>query len=406
MEFDVFFSISQTPNDGVTPSEREMFENFFAEVEAADALGFGTAWIAESHLSTEVQKQHDHPVVPHWQGEIGLNTDIFQLAARIFARTERIAVGSAVTNIVCNGGPIAHAERIAAFCSLHGLDPSERRRLAVGFSAGRFQFMNRAYGIKPRNAVEAAAWPALRGLVYAEACEIFLRLLRGDVLSSEDIAPTVMTRAHFRSDADWDKVRAAAESPDTAEIPVARRWEFDVLQIVPKEWRRDLLELVIGSHDPALQVAVNQIVPVKVFNLSITQPELIDATHTRMADAYHPDGGAWERRDMPRTVMVFLNERPGLSPEARSAAAKTEAKAALGAYWTALEGTLDPAKVARASDNAVIGNAEEVAAQIRERFHPEDRLMLWFDFFNHDASRVIDNMRQFQQVVVPLVEAR
>jgi alkanesulfonate monooxygenase SsuD/methylene tetrahydromethanopterin reductase-like flavin-dependent oxidoreductase (luciferase family) len=406
MEFDVFFSISQTPNDGVTPSEREMFENFFAEVEAADALGFGTAWIAETHLSTEVQKQHDHPVVPHWQGEIGLNTDIFQLAARIFARTERIAVGSAVTNIVCNGGPIAHAERIAAFCSLHGLDPSERRRLAVGFSAGRFQFMNRAYGIKPRNAVEAAAWPALRGLVYAEACEIFLRLLRGDVLSSEDIAPTVMTRADFRSDADWDKVRAAAESPDAAEIPVARRWEFDVLQIVPKEWRRDLLELVIGSHDPALQVAVNQIMPVKVFNLSITQPELIDATHTRMADAYHPDGGAWQRRDMPRTVMVFLNEQPGLSPQARSAAAKTEAKAALGAYWTALEGTLDPAKVARASDNAVIGNAEEVAAQIRERFHPEDRLMLWFDFFNHDASRVIDNMRQFQQVVVPLVEAR
>jgi alkanesulfonate monooxygenase SsuD/methylene tetrahydromethanopterin reductase-like flavin-dependent oxidoreductase (luciferase family) len=406
MEFDVFFSISQTPNDGVTPSEREMFENFFAEVEAADALGFGTAWIAETHLSTEVQKQHDHPVVPHWQGEIGLNTDIFQLAARIFARTERIAVGSAVTNIVCNGGPIAHAERIAAFCSLHGLDPSERRRLAVGFSAGRFQFMNRAYGIKPRNAVEAAAWPALRGLVYAEACEIFLRLLRGDVLSSEDIAPTVMTRAAFRSDADWDKVRAAAESPDAAEIPVARRWEFDVLQIVPKEWRRDLLELVIGSHDPALQVAVNQIMPVKVFNLSITQPELIDATHTRMADAYHPDGGAWQRRDMPRTVMVFLNEQPGLSPQARSAAAKTEAKAALGAYWTALEGTLDPAKVARASDNAVIGNAEEVAAQIRERFHPEDRLMLWFDFFNHDASRVIDNMRQFQQVVVPLVEAR
>jgi hypothetical protein len=254
--------------------------------------------------------------------------------------------------------------------------------------------------------VEAAAWPALRGLVYAEACEIFLRLLRGDVLSSEDIAPTVMTRAAFRSDADWDKVRAAAESPDAAEIPVARRWEFDVLQIVPKEWRRDVLELVIGSHDPALQVAVNQIMPVKVFNLSITQPELIDATHTRMADAYHPDGGTWQRRDMPRTVMVFLNEQPGLSREARSAAAKTEAKAALGAYWTALEGTLDPAKVARASDNAVIGNAEEVAAQIRERFHPEDRLMLWFDFFNHDASRVIDNMRQFQQVVVPLVEAR
>jgi hypothetical protein len=69
-----------------------------------------------------------------------------------------------------------------------------------------------------------------------------------------------------------------------------------------------------------------------------------------------------------------------------------------------LEGTLDPAKVARAANNAVIGNAADVAAQIRERFHPDDRLMLWFDFFNHDADRVIANMTDFQDKVVPLLE--
>ena len=406
MEFDVFFSISQTPIDGVTPSEQVMFDNFFREVQAADALGYGTAWVAQSHLSTEIQKQHDRPVVPHWQGEIGLNTDILQLAAQIFQRTKNIQVGSAVSNIVCNGGPIAHAERIAAFCSLHGMNPDERRRINIGFSAGRFQFMNRAYGIKPRNAVEAAAWPALRGLVFAEACEIFLRLLRGDVLSSDDVRSTVMTRANFRSDEDWDKVREAAGDVQATEIEIDRRWEFDVLQIVPREWRRDLLELVIGSHDPKLQVDVNQYMPVKVFNLSITQPEIIDATHARMAESFHADGGDWHRRDMPRTVMVFLNEQPSLSAEQRTAAAKEEANAALGAYWTALEGTLDPAKVARAANNAVIGNAQDVAAQIRERFHPDDRLMLWFDFFNHDADRVIANMTAFQDKVVPLLEEK
>ena len=406
MEFDVFFSISQTPIDGVTPSEQVMFDNFFREVQAADALGYGTAWVAQSHLSTEIQKQHDHPVVPHWQGEIGLNTDILQLAAQVFQRTKNIQVGSAVSNIVCNGGPIAHAERIAAFCTLHGMNPDERRRINIGFSAGRFQFMNRAYGIKPRNAVEAAAWPALRGLVFAEACEIFLRLLRGDVLSSDDVRQTVLTRANFRSDEDWDKVRQAAGDLQATQIEIDRRWEFDVLQIVPREWRRDLLELVIGSHDPKLQVDVNQYMPVKVFNLSITQPEVIDATHARMAESFHPDGGDWQRRDMPRTVMVFLNEQPGLSAEQRTAAAKEEANAALGAYWTALEGTLDPAKVARAANNAVIGNAADVAAQIRERFHPDDRLMLWFDFFNHDADRVIANMTAFQDKVVPLLESQ
>ena len=46
MDFDIFFSISQTPVDGQTPSEAQMFTNFFAQIEAADELGFGTGWVA------------------------------------------------------------------------------------------------------------------------------------------------------------------------------------------------------------------------------------------------------------------------------------------------------------------------------------------------------------------------
>ena len=407
MDFDVFFSISQTPVGGHTPSEAVMLRNFFAQVQAADALGYGTAWVAESHLSTQVQKRHAKPVVPHWQGEIGLNNDIYQLAHQVFARTSRIEVGSAVTNIVCAGGPIGHAERLASFASLHGLDPAETRRLRLGFSAGRFQFMNRAYGIVPRNAVEEVAWPALRGMVYAEACEILLRLIRGEELSSADVSPTVMTRANFRSDEHWAQVLAAAEDLGMREgdtVPVPNRWDFEVLKVIPQDWRRELIDLVIGSHDPRLQERVNQWLPVKVFNLSITQPEVIDATHARMATAYHPDGGPWQRGYMPRTVMVFLNEEDGLTPASRNAAAQEEAHAALSAYWTALEGTLDPRKVKRAADNAVIGDADAVAAQIRERFHPDDVLMLWFDFFNHNSDRVIRNMTAFKERVVPRLE--
>jgi hypothetical protein len=108
---------------------------------------------------------------------------------------------------------------------------------------------------------------------------------------------------------------------------------------------------------------------------------------------------------MPRTVFVFLNEEAGLSPERRRAAAHEEARAALGAYWTALEGTLDPRKVDNAADNALIGNAEDIARQIGERFHPQDRLMLWFDFFNHDSPRVIRNMEAFMSAVAPRVRS-
>ena len=82
-------------------------------------------------------------------------------------------------------------------------------------------------------------------------------------------------------------------------------------------------------------------------------------------------------------------------------AAKKEAKDALQSYWSALDGTIDPEKVDKATDNALIGNAEEVANQIAERFNPEDRIMCWFDFFNHDSERVCRNMKSFMKLVAP-----
>jgi hypothetical protein len=312
--------------------------------------------------------------------------------------------------ILASGGPIAQAERIANTLHLHGMNPDEHRKLHVGFSAGRFEFMARPYGIVPRNAVEEAAWPALRGQIFMEAGEIFLRLLRGDVVNSESTYSTILTRANFRSDEDWERVQKAAVEfegldalPD--EVPIPKRYVFEDLKIVPNTFRRDLLELVAGTHDPRAQTFLNSFLPVKVFNLSITKPEVIESTHQRMSNVFHQDGGEWQRRDMPRTSFVFLNAEPGLTAEEQSEAAKREATAALGAYWNALEGTIDPSKVSNAANNALIGNAQEVAQQITERFHPEDRIMAWFDFFNHDSNRVCRDMTAYMEQVVPLVEA-
>jgi hypothetical protein len=409
MEFDIFFSISQTPDSsGYKPSEREMFSNFLDQAEKADELGFGVGWVAQAHLSTEVQKGNANPVVPHYPGEVGLCTDFFQIAAAVMARTERMEVGSAVMSILASGGPIAQAERVGAFLAIHGVNPDESRRLHIGFSAGRFEFMARPYGIIPRDSVEEVAWPALRGQVFAEASEIFLRLLSGEVIDSSMIRETRLTRDNFRSDEDWQRVQESAISerglatpPDEVIIP--RRYEFESIATIPKEWRRDLLNLVLGSHDKRLQVEVNKWRPVQVFNLSITPPEIIEATHERMRNCYHEDGGAWNRSMMPRTVMVFLNDEDGLSEEERSLHAMEESKSSISTYWNALEGTIDPGKVEKAVDNAVIGNVDEVAQQLMERFHPDDRIMCWFDFFNHDNERVKRNMEAFMTKVVPIV---
>jgi hypothetical protein len=400
MDFDVFFAISQTPAPGGMPTEADALRAFLAQVRLADELGYGVAWLAESHLSSEVQKRHPQPVIPHWQGEVGLNVDFVQAATRVFGSTRRIEVGSAILNVVCNGGPVAAAERVSAFLGWHGLDPAERRRLHVGFAAGRFEFMNRAYGVRARNELERAAWPVLKGLVFRQAAIAFVRLMRGDALSGADLPPLVLERDQFRSDADWQRVRDLGNGD---RIEVAPFYDFDVLQIVPREIRRELLQLVIGSHEPHLQEEVNTLAPVQVFNLSITSPAIIEDTHRRMAAAYHPSGGPWKRSYMPRTVLVFVNETEGATPAQRIARAHDEARAALGAYWKALEGTIDPKRVENAADNAVIGDAETVARQIRERFHPGDRLMLWFDFFRETPERVLTDLDVFARCVAPRV---
>jgi alkanesulfonate monooxygenase SsuD/methylene tetrahydromethanopterin reductase-like flavin-dependent oxidoreductase (luciferase family) len=398
VKFDIFLSICQTEVDGYLPSEEVMFNNFFAQVELADRLGFETAWVAETHLSCEIQKQLPLAVIPHFKGEIGLNTDILQLAHVVFARTKRIGIGSAIRNIFCNGGPVAHAEAIRTFLKLHSLNRGEKRPLHIGFASGRFDFSNRPYGIVPRNALEKAAWPALKGKILLEATEIFMRLLKGEVIARSDVPVQTLRRSDFRSEEDWAKVRALADSDVIAIKPF---WDFERLGVIPRDVSLQLLRLTIGTHDPLAQQLANRFLPTGVFNLSITPPEVIEQTHQRMQTVYHPGGGAWSRDLMPRTAMIFLDATPGLSSEARTAKAVKAAERAWVNYWTAMEGTLDQKKVDQAVGNTIAGSPEVVLQQIRYKYHPQDRLMLWFDFNNHDNADVMRSMTAFMEQVAP-----
>lgn len=399
MKFDIFLSICQTDVDGYMPSEKVMFQNFFDQVKLADDLGFGIAWVAETHLSCEIQKTGPEPVIPHFIGEIGLNTDILQMAHVVFGKTKRIEIGSAIRNIMCNGGPIAHAEAIRTFLTLRGLS-DDRRKLNIGFAAGRFEFSNRPYGIRPRNAVEKAAWPAMKGKSMLEATEIFLRLLKGEKISRADCAIQVLRREDFRSDEDWKKVQTAAGGTPS-EIPVQPFWDFEKVGVIPFDAPLELLKLTIGTHDPASQKLANTIMPCGVFNLSITPPEVIEATHARMAKDYHPSGGPWRRDLMPRTTMIFLDATPGLSSEEQTAKAKKAAERAWVTYWKAMEGTIDQKKVDQAVSNTLAGSPEVLVEAIRAKYHPEDRLMLWFDFNNHDNEAIKQSMRIFMEKVAP-----
>ena len=403
MKYDVFFSICQTEVDGFIPSEEQMWRSFFDQVRLADELGYETAWVAETHLSCQVQKENPDAVIPHFKGEIGLNTDILQLAHRVFAQTKNIHFGSAIRNIFCNGGPLAHAEAIRTFMSLHQLDPNEQRTLNVGFASGRFPFSNTPYGIYPRSSWEKQAWPVIRGQLFKNATEIFLRALRGDEFSSEDVAPMILTRELFRSEEDWAlAVKAYAEeksvSSEVQQMRVNPFWVFPKVGLVPRETSLDLLRLTIGSQDPQAQELANEFFPVDVFNLSITPGPVIEETHQRMQKVYNSARGPWKRANMPRTVLVFIDE-------SSSAKAGEMAQRALENYWKAIEGTLDPKKVQNAVENALVGTPEEIAQQIQQRFHKDDALMLWFDFNNHDNGEVKKMMTLFKTQVVSRLES-
>lgn len=402
MRFDVFCSIAQTPRaDGALPEHAALLREFLDQAGAADELGYGCLWAAETHFSTRTQQGNSSPAVPHWTGEIGLNTDTLQLAGQVFARTRRIDVGSAIMNIVACGGPLPAAERVAAAVAWHGLDPAEQRRLRLGFAGGRFDFIGRATGVQPRDEVEELAWRQVRGAVTAEAAEIFVRLLAGAELAATDVTPGRLTPAMFRDRAEFDAVaRAAGVTGDS--VPLTPRWTFERTRVLPA-FRPELLTLVGGVHDPALQVHLNKYAPVQVFNLSITAPAVIEATHERMRAAYHPAGGSWQRNHMPRTVFVFLDATPGMSEEKRRLRATERAESTLAAYWRAMDGTVDPAKVAGSAGNSLVGSPADIAAQIAGRFHPDDRLMLWFDFFADSGAEVTTAMADFRHQVVPLL---
>ena len=396
MIYDVFCSLFQVNVNGHKPDEKTMFKNFFDQARLADELGFGTCWVAETHLSTQVQKENKNPVTPHMDGEIGLNTDILQLSHKVFSQTKNMNMGSAIKNILCNGGPVAHAEAIRTFLTLHGLDSSEKRKLNIGFASGRFEFSNRPYGVVPRNEWEQAAWPVVKGKWLYQATEIFLRVLKGDQFASDDLRPMSLRQDEFRGDELWANT-LKAYGKDVDEIPLDNFYNFEKIGVIPFEAPMDLLELTIGTHDPKIQKLANEILPVGVFNLSITPPEVIEATHKRMSEEFHSSGGSWTRAHMPRTAMVFINKD--------SAKAKEQASAAWKNYWNAMEGTIDNDKVEKAVGNALVGTPEEVAEQIRQKYHPEDRLMLWFDFNNHDNEFIMESMRLFVDKTKPLVEA-
>lgn len=77
------------------PSDAVLYERLFRSMEEADALGYRRAWVGEAHYSLAPEQVGPNPFLPHFKGELCINTDIL-LGERGRARMAGNGWGSAV----------------------------------------------------------------------------------------------------------------------------------------------------------------------------------------------------------------------------------------------------------------------------------------------------------------------
>lgn len=111
MRFDLFYELGMPPSLGLT--EQALYEETLAQIELADTLGYGAAWLVEHHF----QRGYSHSSKP----------ELFLAAAA--ARTRRLRLGHAVIPLPLHH-PVHVAERVAT------LDVLSAGRLELGIGRG------------------------------------------------------------------------------------------------------------------------------------------------------------------------------------------------------------------------------------------------------------------------------
>lgn len=157
MEFGILFT--SHPNHATEPyPHREVHARVTAEIQAADALGYDTAWVAEHHFSNQY----------------GIMPDVFTYLGYLAAKTSRIRLGTAVVTVPLYD-PIRVVENMAFVDILSG------GRVMLGLGSGYRPYEFEGFG---------RDFDARRD-VQEEAIDLILELLHARRVAHKG--------AHFRS---------------------------------------------------------------------------------------------------------------------------------------------------------------------------------------------------------------
>jgi len=103
---------------------------------------------------------------------------------------------------------------------------------------------------------------------------------------------------------------------------------------------------------------------------------------------------------MPRTVLIFIDRD--------SKKAHQRASDAIDTYIEAMRGTVATPAKAVLLERALIGSPKEILEQLAPGhpcgFHPDDRLMLWFEFNQTSHDEIVQAMRLFAEQVMPFIK--
>ncbi len=217
MRFDLFYEMSVPPR--LAMSEAEVYAETLAQIELAEALGYGCAWLVEHHF----QPGYSHCSKPEL------------LLAAAAARTKRIRLGHAVIPLPLHH-PVHVAERIATLDILSG----GRLEVGVGrgFSPHEFDVFDVAMADSRELTDEAIA--IVRASFGAQPVTHHGRHYHFDAL---EIVPRVLQPPPL-----W----TAAVSPDTYAWAAAR--ELGVLAGPFKPWfmvKRDIARLRAAWKAPS-----------------------------------------------------------------------------------------------------------------------------------------------------------
>lgn len=441
-KWDIFFSITKfIKNDKPVEQFLKEYLNLFIQ---ADKLEYGVIWIAESHLSHTAQLAN-HPIVQckSFEGEIGIINNVILLIQHAINITKKIDFGTAIVNLHAHN-PVLLAESIAQLI-ITGDFVTTNRKIHLGVSSGRFDYVNQAYGMYPVTALEKECWSVLSEKIYHKKLEIFLTLIQNKVISNGNFKPITLTDKDFQGDQWYSLWNSVKKGQDKELFKITAKGtieyfnnkilgiQYDDMSVVTNiklcnQMLLDHLEIYLATENKNLiKKSYKLYSELNLMLLSITSSEFINKMHEYMQ--IELKNSLWDRYRLPLTIIVIFSDEENPAVDFVEAeiehyfemmressieyskrdmlndmSAKIKAEKLIKDYWSAVEGTVEHKPSGDKLSNVVFGSPRKIAYDIKMRY-PNDKLLLWFDFDNSDMDYVERGMKSFMNNSVRIYDA-